>query len=257
MARRTIRCRLDRHSSRPWSTASSQFLHPNLELWTQKNRAQIVRAILILIQSWIAAGEPAWPGKPLGSYEEWCRVVGGVLEFAGITGFLENLEAHLSSSDDETEELEIFVENWWHQFSNRMMKPLELVTMCLNTEILAEARGTGNEASQSIKMGNLLKSLNGRIIGKYCVEIVKNGGPRHGRWYRLNNIQTSTPNDQGLLSKDGEGRGSLHSLKDSEDFKSVKGEQNTNTLVYGGAAASLRSPTSPIQPTKSPLRGDK
>ena len=47
-------------------------------------------AALTLARNWFSEGRPQWSGRPLGSYEEWSRLVGGILEAADIPGFLGN-----------------------------------------------------------------------------------------------------------------------------------------------------------------------
>ena len=42
------------------------------------------------MQNWIAKGCPKWAGKPLGGFESHNRIIGGILETAGIMGFLAN-----------------------------------------------------------------------------------------------------------------------------------------------------------------------
>jgi hypothetical protein len=39
--------------------------------------------------------------RPLGSFEEWTRVIGGILEFSGATGFLANIETNATEMDSE------------------------------------------------------------------------------------------------------------------------------------------------------------
>ena len=98
MARRLVRIRLDAHLERPWQRA--EFRHPDLNTWVRANRARLVAACLTLCQAWIAAGRPRG-SKTIGSYENWAGVIGGILETAGIPGFLGNLEEMMAASDAE------------------------------------------------------------------------------------------------------------------------------------------------------------
>ncbi|MEE8384368.1 MAG: bifunctional DNA primase/polymerase, partial [Dehalococcoidia bacterium] len=90
IARRTVWLRLDARVDRPWQRTS--FRHPDLMAWLARHRHELVWAILVLTQNWIARGMPRWTGRPLGSFESWSRVVGGILQTAGIGGFLANRE---------------------------------------------------------------------------------------------------------------------------------------------------------------------
>ena len=86
IARRLVRIRLDANVERP--SQRSGFRHPRLIAWVRANRARLVAACLTLCQAWIAAGRPKG-GRVVGSFESWSEVMGGVLEVAGIEGFLE------------------------------------------------------------------------------------------------------------------------------------------------------------------------
>ena len=66
IARRCVRTRIDPKQDRPWKRGG--FKHTPLRDWVRKNRTALVRAVLVLVQSWIAAGRPLGT-QPLGSFE--------------------------------------------------------------------------------------------------------------------------------------------------------------------------------------------
>jgi hypothetical protein len=68
----------------------------------KQNRGILLGALLTLARAWVANGKPAPKVKPLGSFESWTTVVGGILENAGIDGFLANSAELYAKSDDET-----------------------------------------------------------------------------------------------------------------------------------------------------------
>ena len=112
MARRTVLIRLDPQCERPWDRAS--FRHPHLIEYVDENREVLVWAALTLIQAWIAAGRSACPDSTprLGSFEAWRRVLGGILQAAGIDGFLSNLSAFREAPDDELGPVKAFLGLW-------------------------------------------------------------------------------------------------------------------------------------------------
>jgi hypothetical protein len=112
MARRCYWVRLDAKRARPWMR--SGFAHPDLAGYVRENRGELVGALLTMARAWFASGCPAPAGdlKSLGSMEEWCRVVGGVLAVCGIEGFLENLDALYDQVDQEHVVWEAFLMTW-------------------------------------------------------------------------------------------------------------------------------------------------
>jgi hypothetical protein len=125
LARRTISISLDPSVDRPW--LRSGFKHENLRDWTTQLRSELVWAFLTLIRNWMAKGRPAWTGQRLGSYEEWSAVIGGVLETAGIPGFLGSLEAFYEETDVEGDSWRNFVEMWWKQFEDEPVPTADLI----------------------------------------------------------------------------------------------------------------------------------
>ncbi|KQR15600.1 hypothetical protein [Deinococcus sp. Leaf326] len=101
MPRRIIPIRLDAGVERPEDRTG--FRHPNLLRWIREHRAQLVGACLALVEAWKADGRPAGATR-LGSYESWSATVGGVLQVAGIEGFLEAREHLYEISNPEPEE---------------------------------------------------------------------------------------------------------------------------------------------------------
>lgn len=83
----------------PQHRDASSFKHPDFLGYTQENRSKLIVSILTLVRAWFVAGQPS-PSKPVtfGSFEVWEKVLGGVLEHAGIEGFLENRVLFASGS---------------------------------------------------------------------------------------------------------------------------------------------------------------
>lgn len=102
MARRVYRVRLEYNGSRPESRPANSFRHADLRQWATDNRAQLVRACLILVRAWYALGQPqAQLPFRMGSFEKWQEILAGILYVAGVEGFLDNVPQWRSESDFE------------------------------------------------------------------------------------------------------------------------------------------------------------
>jgi hypothetical protein len=99
LQRRAYWIRLDAHSGKPW--LGRTFKHPDLKAWVTENRGRIIGALLTLTRAWFAAGQPPAKNPTIGGYESWCRTIGGILEHAGVPGFLDNLEGLYNGADEE------------------------------------------------------------------------------------------------------------------------------------------------------------
>lgn len=101
MVRRMLPIRLDAKVSDPENRAD--FVIPDLRNWIVESRAELVWSCLVLVQNWIATGRKR-SKIHLASYEDFAAVMGGILEAAGISGFLGNLDAFRMSAKIESNE---------------------------------------------------------------------------------------------------------------------------------------------------------
>lgn len=107
LARRCYWINLDAQTFRPYTRTG--FKHPNLIDYALSTRVNLIRSLLILVKRWINRGKPRPDGFILGGFEDWCRVMRGILESAGIRGFLENQEERIQEGDEGASELFTFV----------------------------------------------------------------------------------------------------------------------------------------------------
>ena len=84
LRRRTVEIRLDAKMERPEERTG--FRHPDLKAWTRANRPALVYSCLVIIRNWFALGRGVMPLKLAYSFENWSRIIGGVLAAAQIEG---------------------------------------------------------------------------------------------------------------------------------------------------------------------------
>lgn len=102
LLRRSVPVFLDTKMAKP--TEGRVFKYPNIKRHVETHRWEFVSAILTLIQNWIAKGCPEPSVKPIASYEDWTRVVGGVLEAANVNGFLSKMDEWADAASDATDD---------------------------------------------------------------------------------------------------------------------------------------------------------
>ncbi|MGE0424950.1 MAG: toprim domain-containing protein [Reyranellaceae bacterium] len=160
MARRLVRIRLDARVDQPWRREG--FRHPDLMSWVRANRGRLVAACLTLCRAWIAAGRPRGT-RSIGSYESWAQTLGGVLEVAGIEGFLTNLDEMMRASDGEGAIWRSFVAAWWDRFGTAEVGTSDVYQLALNAEPPMPL-GSGNDHAQRTRLGRALGKMRGRIF---------------------------------------------------------------------------------------------
>ena len=168
IARRSIRIRLDSKVDRPWQRDG--FVHPDLRSHAAENRGRLIWACIVMIRAWINAGRPSSPVRPLGSYESWSNVIGGVLDNANVGGFLENLEEFYEIADSEGHQWRVFTEAWWEKHQDQEVGVAELYEIAMETETLDLGKsGKGTERSQRIILGKKLVQKRDCVIGGYRI----------------------------------------------------------------------------------------
>lgn len=192
MARRLVRIRLDPHEERPWQRTG--FRHPDLMTWVRANRPRLVAACLTLCQAWIAVGRPRG-ARTIGSFENWAHVVGGVLEIAGIPGFLGNLDEMLEASDGEGAGWSAFIAAWWDRFGTAEVGTADLFDVALLCDPAPSISGH-TERAHKTSFGIAIKKLRDRVfrVGDLTLRLVQTGTFRRaGRWQLKVSEPTTRP----------------------------------------------------------------
>lgn len=181
IARRCIRIRINPREEMPWLRTG--FTHDPIREWVVANRVELVRAILILIQSWIAAGSP-FSDQILGSFESWSRHLGGMLEHLGMGGFLGDTEEFYAAADPETEEWRAFILLWWEKHKGEPVAPARLMELAIENALIPFAYVGSSDRAQLAKFGKSLLRIRDRKFGDYEVIATRNN-KRGSNDYRL------------------------------------------------------------------------
>lgn len=189
IARRCALIRLDPNMERP--SERTGFKHEHLKPWAKKHRAELAGAIVTIVRNWLDKGAPAWKKRTKGSYERWVQIMGGILESAGIPGFLDNEDA-MRDTSPTTLAMAKFVEAWMEKHGSDKVssadlwplasepdRPSELdTTEYLN--LLAPLLGSGNETSRKTRLGRVLSSNRDKIFGGWKIQVDPHNTDRKG-----------------------------------------------------------------------------
>jgi len=217
MADRTIRIRIDPKSERPRERDPSRFKHHPIKQWVRERRRELVTAALTLARAWIVAGRP-FQGREYGSFEAWSRVIGGILEFVGVKGFMENRHEFYERSDSDLKMWHDFVNAWWEKFGDRAVQAKQLNDLCEEQELMLPLRRDGSERSQLTRLGSALRRARDSVKGDFRVHtdvyVMNAAGSHRNNGYRL--TRADAEESIGLSGSDGE-------LFPSEEFSAQEG----------------------------------
>lgn len=163
IARRIVPIRIDAKVERPSERDPESYLHPNLNEWVSENRGEILWACLTLAQNWFALGKPKPKNVPhVGSFEVWRQVMGGILESAGIDGFLGNLKTLYEDSDSEGDALKAMITAWYTlKGYDQSIIAGELYDLIIDQKIPVQLGGK-TERGARVTLGYLLKGIKDR-----------------------------------------------------------------------------------------------
>ncbi len=207
LARRSVWIRLDAQLEKPWQR--EDFRHADLHGWMIENRREIVANILAIVQEWVAKKMPVWSGKPLGSYESYCRIVGGILDCAKVPQYLANWETMFESTNNDESSWRSLYSRWWDQHGDNEVRTSDVYELLKDDDSLMNLLGDRSERGQVTRLGYIL----GRRIKRVCDGrlIVKVHSSQRGARFKLMNLcEPYTPSNPSTREYQG------HSMMDTK-----------------------------------------
>ncbi len=180
IARRSVWIRLTPREEAPWTRTG--FRHDPLIDWLLDDWPVLVHSCLVLVQHWLANGAPRADVR-MGSYQAWAEVMGGILQVAGVPGFLANRDALMVRLDTERAELREFLELWHGGYGLLPTGVSQLYQLLDGTDLLAARLGDGTDRSRRIRLGHLLASYEEQIVSGF--QIKRSGERNHAARYCL------------------------------------------------------------------------
>jgi hypothetical protein len=193
LSRRFIRVRLVPSTPEPY--LRDNFKHFPLEDWVKANRTKLVDACITIVMDWVNNGRPNWQGKPLGSFESFSLVMGGILDNAGVHGFMSDMDFQREGMDSETQQIKALASAWYQMHGTSSITGKQIVGMTHNQELeISDIWGDGSERSQSTRAGKFAKTQLDRYFDVQdedgdCLRVQLVAGLSRGT-YRLKVIET-------------------------------------------------------------------
>lgn len=184
LARRSVWIRLDAMVEKPWQREG--FKHPDMFEWMAANRVEIVSNILAMLTEWAKAGAKKWSGKPLGSFENYCRIIGGVLESCGVEKYLGNWEEMFESTNSDEESWKGLYLRWWEKHKGDPVKTSDVYELVKEDDMLMNVLGDKGERGQMTRLGFLLKKRSKRVCAGLMIDNVHKVNRSHR--FRLMNV---------------------------------------------------------------------
>ncbi len=174
MPRRIIPIRLDPGVERPEERTG--FRHPDLLGWVKAHRPTLVAACLALVEAWKAAGRPRGSAR-LGSYESWAAVIGGILDVAGVAGFLTGREGLYETANAEPQEWAEVLAALYTVHGREPITAREFLAAMRGTATLLDLWEGKRDLSALQRIGHALRARRDRVFGGLVIRLEgKQGG---------------------------------------------------------------------------------
>jgi hypothetical protein len=159
-ARRCVPIRLVPKTAHP--ELREDFRHWPLERWVLANRPDLFWALAVMVRHWQATGCPRPSVPPLGSFEEWTLIVGGILQAAGYKDFHANRDALIAQSDPDTTRWENFTAAWFKQHKNQPVTVTALLPLAEEHEVRMNGE---TDTARSASLGKALAARRDAFFG--------------------------------------------------------------------------------------------
>ena len=168
--RRTVWIRIDSKVERPEDRGG--FKIADIEEFVREERPRLLAAVLTLLRAWIDAKRPKWTGSPVGSFERWSSAIGGILDVAGVSGFLGNREEMHNRLDPEREKWTTFFHAWHDVHCSEKVGVADVAALAWGLDLIENVDRPGKTV-----LGNLLRSKVDRVFNGLRLESrgTKNG----------------------------------------------------------------------------------
>jgi hypothetical protein len=153
----------------------TDFKHPQLRRYVSEKRREVIAALLGMVAEWRRRGMPAG-GTPFGGFEDWARVVGGIMQTNGFDKWLTNVATWRRAADPNAADLQALVEEWAKRHGRAPLWPREITD-------IAEAQGLFSSSLARDSPAAALASFSKRIlvpaVGRPVEVIGKGEKPQH------------------------------------------------------------------------------
>ena len=185
IARRTVPIRLVQTQERQENRTG--FQHPNLSQFLTQTRQRHLASLYRLVLNWLALGRPL-STKPLGSFESWSSITGGILEAALYTRHLDNRASWVSSHDEDHEEWSALVA-LWASLGPLPRTAAEVAQIAdgghLFGRVFAYAK---SDKAAHTKFGSMLTKACGQIYGDHRIASLRSGSNRKYVLEKVNEV---------------------------------------------------------------------
>lgn len=153
----------------------TDFKHPDLRGYVSQNRAQILGALIGLVERWRAGTRWLYP-RPIGGYERWTALVGGILKEGLYTEWLGNYREWVRTSDPWSEDARQLLDAWVVRYPDSKVYAKDLLALATDQGIFPHVFKANGEHGKVMSFSrSVLSKLRDQPVGAYVVRATGSG----------------------------------------------------------------------------------
>ena len=121
----------------------------------------------------------------MGSFESWAATMGGILEVAGVPGFLENRQEVYAQAEAENTAWRTFIDIWAGAYDTQNVDTDKLFDLATQYRLLTDLRSGRTDHGARVSMGIHLMKLRDRMLGGHVIRFVGHGPDGKRAMYTL------------------------------------------------------------------------
>ncbi len=126
----------------------TDFQHADLWGHVRQNRRRLMECLLGAVRLWVNAGKPRGE-KPMGGFDEWAAVVGGIMSVVGFEQWLDNASEWRDAADWRRSDLRALVAEWHKEHAGLPLKVNEILAIAERLELFPDVL-TGKEGKSLV-----------------------------------------------------------------------------------------------------------
>jgi len=167
LTKRTVPIALQPKDDKP--EERRDFVHPDVRGYARDRRRTVLGVLMRMVQDWVDAGCPPPPTNVrMGGFEDFVRVVGGILHYAGATAWLSNYAAWIKCGDEFSADAAVLVDHWWRVRGSAEVAPADILDMVKKLGVFPQVVA-GQESGASARLARqVLSPLEDRpVAGRF------------------------------------------------------------------------------------------
>lgn len=173
--------------------ARTDYQYADLRGHVQRQRRDVLGALLGLVENWLASGRPGSTLPRLGGFEAWSDCVGGIMRLNGFAAWRTNEPDWRAAANPEGEEFGALAAAWWSAHGTAEIRVADVLELCKQAGVMSWLWGRGGEQGAHVSLGRTLERRIGAPVGSW--RLAKRRGS-DGVRYRLDLIISGNHRNQ-------------------------------------------------------------